>query len=117
DMCPVTERGRCGHGSASNTASQHKQMMCQSETFRYRGITAITNTPPRGALSQPGGFQGCQIIEGVVNKAARQLGIDQVAMRKLNAPEGKAKFGPANARGQRGYLTSCFLKEALDKGA
>jgi CO/xanthine dehydrogenase Mo-binding subunit len=40
-----------------------------------------------------------------------------VAIRKLNAPEGKAKFGPVNARGQRAYLTSCFLKEALDKGA
>jgi CO/xanthine dehydrogenase Mo-binding subunit len=92
-------------------------MMSQAETFRHRGITAISNTPPRGALSQPGGFQGCQIINDVVNKAARKLGIDQVTIRKLNAPEGKAKFGPANARGQRGYLTSCFLKEALDKGA
>ena len=40
-----------------------------------------------------------------------------MAIRKLNAPEGKAKFGPANARGQRAYVTSCFLKEALDKGA
>src|SRR5207237_4010441 len=29
----------------------------------------------------------------------------------------KAKFGPANARGDRAYPTSCFLKEALDKGA
>ena len=40
-----------------------------------------------------------------------------MAIRKLNAPEGKAKFGPANARGERGYVTSCFIKEALDKGA
>jgi CO/xanthine dehydrogenase Mo-binding subunit len=53
----------------------------------------------------------------MVNRAARKLGIDQVAIRKLNAPEGKAKFGPANARGERGYVTSCFIKEALDKGA
>ena len=29
---------------------------------------------------------------------------------------GKAKVGPANARGQRGYATSAFVKEALDKG-
>jgi xanthine dehydrogenase molybdenum-binding subunit len=89
----------------------------QPETFRYRGITAITNTPPRGALSQPGGMQGCTLMDQIVTKAARQLGIDQVAIRRLNAPEGKAKFGPANARGERGYVTSCFIKEALAKGA
>jgi len=117
DMFTVTDGGPFGPGGDGNTASQYAQMMSQAETFRHRGITAISNTPPRGALSQPGGFQGCQIINDVVNKAARKLGIDQVTIRKLNAPEGKAKFGPANARGQRGYLTSCFLKEALDKGA
>ncbi len=49
-------------------------------------------------------------------KAARKLGIDQVQMRRINAPVGKAKVGPANARGQRGYATSAFLQEALDKG-
>src|SRR5205814_9381890 len=37
--------------------------------------------------------------------------------RKINAPAGKAKFGPADARGNRTYSTSCFVKEALDKGA
>jgi len=117
DMFTVTDGGPFGPGGDGNTASQYAQMMSQAETFRHRGITAISNTPPRGALSQPGGFQGCDIIDQVINKAARQLGIDQVAIRKLNAPEGKAKFGPVNARGQRAYLTSCFLKEALDKGA
>ena len=117
DMFTVTEGGPYGPGGDGNTASQYASLMSQPETFRYRGITAITNTPPRGALSQPGGIQGCQFIDQVVTKAARQLGIDQVAIRKLNAPEGKAKFGPANARGERGYVTSCFLKEALDKGA
>lgn len=117
DMFTVTDGGPYGPGGDGNTASQYAQMMSQAETFRHRGITAISNTPPRGALSQPGGFQGCEIIDQVINKAARQLGIDQVAIRKLNAPEGKAKYGPVNARGERGYVTSCFVKEALDKGA
>ena len=117
DMFTVTEGGPYGPGGDGNTASQYASLLYQPETFRYRGITAITNTPPRGALSQPGGMQGCTFIDQVVTKAARQLGIDQVAIRKLNAPEGKAKFGPANARGERGYVTSCFVKEALDKGA
>ena len=117
DMFTVTEGGPFGPGGDGNTASGYASLMYQPETFRYRGITAITNTPPRGALTQPGGFQGCLIMDEIVDKAARKLGIDQVAIRKLNAPEGKAKFGPANARGERGYVTSCFLKEALDKGA
>jgi CO/xanthine dehydrogenase Mo-binding subunit len=56
-------------------------------------------------------------MEPVVTKAARQLGIDQVEIRKINGPAGKAKFGPANAQGNRAYTTSCFVKEALDKGA
>jgi xanthine dehydrogenase molybdenum-binding subunit len=117
DMFTVTEGGPYGPGNDGNTASQYASLLYQPETFRYRGITAITNTPPRGALSQPGGMQGCTQMDQIITKAARKLGIDQIAIRKLNAPEGKAKFGPANARGERGYITSCFVKEALDKGA
>jgi CO/xanthine dehydrogenase Mo-binding subunit len=56
------------------------------------------------------------VVEPVMAKAARQLGIDQVALRRINAPEGKAKIGPADAKGERAYATSAFLKEALDRG-
>ena len=50
-------------------------------------------------------------------KAARKLGIDQVAIHQINAPEGKAKFGARQRARQRQYATSAFVKEALDKGA
>ncbi len=60
-------------------------------------------------------MQGIAIIEPILAKAARKLGVDQVAIRRINCPEGKAEFGPplreAPARHQ------CFLKEALDRGA
>jgi CO/xanthine dehydrogenase Mo-binding subunit len=39
-----------------------------------------------------------------------------VAIRKINAPEGKAQFGPTAPNGKRSYTTSCFIKEALDRG-
>ena len=117
DMFTVVEGGPYGPGGDGNSAAGYASLLFQPETMRFRGITAITNTPPRRAQSQPGGMQGIVLMEPVVAKAARQLGIDQVQIRKLNAPEGKAKFGPANAQGNRGYTTSCFLKEALDKGA
>jgi xanthine dehydrogenase molybdenum-binding subunit len=117
DMFTVVEGGPYGPGGDGNTASRFASLMFQPEAMRWRGITSITNTPPRGAQSQPGGMQGIVLMEPVVAKAARKLGIDQVQIRKINGPEGKAKFGPANARGDRTYATSCFVKEALDKGA
>ena len=92
-------------------------LLYQPVAMRSRAITVLTNTPPRRAQSQPGGLQAIMMIEPVVAKAARQLGVDQVAIRRLNAPEGKAKWGPANPQGQRGYATSAFVKEALDRGA
>jgi CO/xanthine dehydrogenase Mo-binding subunit len=71
DMFTVTEGGPYGPGGDGNTASVYASLMVQPETFRHRGITAITNTPPRGALTQPGGMQGCTFIDQVVTKAAR----------------------------------------------
>src|ERR1019366_9081809 len=64
----------------------------------------------------PGGLQGIVLMEPVIAKAARKLGVDQVAIRRINCPEGKAPFGPA-AQGKRPYATSAFIKEALDRGA
>ena len=104
DMFTVVEGGPYGPGGDGNTASRFASLMFQPETMRWRGITAITNTPPRGAQSQPGGMQGIVLMEPVVAKAARKLGIDQVEIRKINAPEGKAKFGPGQSRRASGVL-------------
>src|SRR5580704_18038747 len=117
DMYTVVDGGPYGPGGDGNTASRFASLLFQPEAMRWRGVTAITNTPPRRAQSQPGGMQGIVLMEPVIAKAARKLGIDQVEIRKINAPAGKARFGPANARGDRTYATSCFVKEALDKGA
>jgi CO/xanthine dehydrogenase Mo-binding subunit len=61
-------------------------------------------------------MQGIVIMEPIIAKAARKLGLDQVAIRRINCPEGKAPFGPA-AQGKRPHATSAFLKDALDRGA
>ncbi len=91
-------------------------LLYQPPNMRWRGMTVLTNTVPRSAQSSPGGMQGIVLMEPVLAKAARKLGIDQVAIHRLNAPEGKAEFGTALG-GRRGHTTSCFLKEALDNGA
>ena len=75
-------------------------LLYQPVAMRSRAITVLTNTPPRRAQSQPGGLQAIMMIEPVVAKAARKLGIDQVAIRRLNAPEGKAKLGAGQPAGR-----------------
>src|SRR5262245_19270448 len=101
----------------SRSAGDHISLACQPLAMRWRTLTVLTNTPPRGAQRAPGGMQGNTLMEPILAKAARKLGIDEVEIHRINAPEGKAKFGALNARGQQGYVTSAFLKQALAKGA
>jgi CO/xanthine dehydrogenase Mo-binding subunit len=116
DMFVIGDNGPFEQQGDTGQTGRIASLMYQPEAMRWRGVAVLTNTPPRRAQSQPGGMQGITMMEPVMAKAARKLGIDQVAIRYINAPVGKAKVGPANARGQRGYTTSAFVKEALDKG-
>jgi CO/xanthine dehydrogenase Mo-binding subunit len=99
------------------SAADHISLSYQPMAMRWRSINVLTNTPPRGAQRAPGGFQGNALMEPILAKAARKLGIDELAIHRINAPEGKARFGALNARGQQNYVTSAFLKQALDRGA
>ena len=38
-------------------------------------------------------------------------------IHRINAPAGKAEFGPPTRRDERSHVTSAFVREALDKGA
>src|SRR6185436_9643732 len=76
-----------------------------------------TNTPPPTSQRGPGGLQQNAIMEPLLAKAARQLGIDPVALHRVNAPEGKAPFGPSGKDGKRSYVTSAFVRDAIDRGA
>jgi len=117
DMFVVGDTGAYEAAGDAGQSGRIVSLLYQPQAMRWRGITIVTNTPPRRAQSQPGGLQGIMLMEPLLAKAARKLGIDQVAIRRLNAPEGKAKLGPANARGDRQYATSSFMKQALDRGA
>ena len=118
DMFSVSDNGPFERQGDNNNTGVIASLMYQPKAMRFRGISVLTNTPPRGPQSQPGGTQSHMLMEPVISKAARKLGIDQVAIRKINAPEGKALFGPpAGPKAVRPYTTSAFVKEALDKGA
>jgi CO/xanthine dehydrogenase Mo-binding subunit len=87
-------------------------ILYQPPAMRFRGIAVMTNTPPRSAQRGPGHNQTVSAIEPLIDKAAKQLGIDRYEMRRLNGPKMDAKLG-AN----QGPVTSCYLQEALEKGA
>jgi len=105
------------HATTANLGS----LLFQAPNMRFRGLSVATNTPPGVSQRAPGGLQASVWFEPLVHEAAKKLGIDQVAIRKLNAPEGQAQFGlnPPNtpAGRPRNKLTSCFVKECLDQGA
>ncbi len=116
DMFTVCDTGPYDAVGDAASSGRIVSLIFQPQAMRFKGLTVMTNTPPRSAQSAPGGMQGIVFMEPVLAKAARKLNIDQVAIRRINAPEGKAPLGP-EIRGKRAYATSAFIKEALDRGA
>jgi xanthine dehydrogenase molybdenum-binding subunit len=116
DMFVVSDNGPYDAQGDVPTSGRIASLLYQPQAMRWRGVTVLTNTPPRSAQSSPGGLQAIVIIEPIIAKAARKLGLDQVAIRRINCPEGKAPFGP-RVQGKLQHATSAFLKEALDRGA
>jgi xanthine dehydrogenase molybdenum-binding subunit len=116
DMFVICDNGPYDAVGDAPSSGRIVSLLYQPQAMRWRGVTVLTNTPPRSAQSSPGGLQGIVIIEPIIAKAARKLGVDQVAIRRINCPEGKAPFGPL-VQGKQQYATSAFLKEALDRGA
>ena len=112
DMYIVHDNGpNTGFWDFRNAGSAFS-IVFQPEAMRWRGISVLTNTPVRGPQRGPGENQLAAAVEPIISKAARQLGLDQVAIRRINAPDNNAKYGA-----KQGPVTSAYLKDALDKGA
>ena len=116
DMFVISDNGPYDAQGDAPTSGHMVSLLYQPQAMRWRGVTALTNTPPRSAQSSPGGLQGITITEPIIAKAARKLGVDQVAIRYINCPEGKAPYGPP-VQGKLQHATSAFLKDALQRGA
>jgi CO/xanthine dehydrogenase Mo-binding subunit len=130
DMCAIADCGPYANQGDAGTLASTATSLYNPETIRFRSISVLTNTPPRVAQRAPGGEQASAMLEPLISKAARQLKVDQVEIRKINAPVTGAEFGPppppqavaaALAKKQppppRNSFTSCHLSEALDLGA
>ena len=89
-------------------------VVLQPESMRFRGIPVLTNTPPKGAQRGPGENQTANVLEPLLDKGARLLGIDRLALRLANAPGGG---GGARIGGGQEPLTSAYLREGLEQAA
>ncbi|MDX1492085.1 MAG: xanthine dehydrogenase family protein molybdopterin-binding subunit [Pseudohongiellaceae bacterium] len=111
DTIIVNDAGSGGGGSGSSSAG-HISIMFQPEAMRFRGVSLYTNTTPRGAQRGPGQNEMAAVLAPIMDKAARQAGIDRVALRRLNAPRPDAKHGP-----RQGGISSSYMPEAIDQAA
>ncbi|MGI9257750.1 MAG: xanthine dehydrogenase family protein molybdopterin-binding subunit [Gammaproteobacteria bacterium] len=80
--------------------------------MRARGTPIHTSTIPRGPQRGPGQNQIATAIEPLLDKAAKELGIDRLEMRRINAPTHESIVD-----GARHEVTSAYQVEALEQGA
>jgi xanthine dehydrogenase molybdenum-binding subunit len=112
DIYIVQENGAYESFWDFRNAADALSLVYQPEAMRWRGVPVCTNSPLRTAQRGPGYNQLAVIIEPLLDRAARELNIDRLAIRLLNAPQMNATFGP-----KKTPVTSCYLKEALNQGA
>ena len=112
DLYIVQENGPNGGRGDYSSAASATSIVYTPVAMRFRGISVLTNTPPRGAQRGPGQNQIAMVVEPLLDKAARQLGIDQFTIRRINAPDHDSRYG-----GDQAPITSAYMREALDKGA
>ena len=115
DLFIIEDNGAYGPMGDFRSAATATSLIWQPKAMRWRGAAVLTNTPPRSQQRSPGPMQGNGIMEPIVTKAAKQLGLDQAAIRRINSPEGKASYGPP-AGATRRYITSSYVKESIDRG-
>ena len=117
DLFILQDNASYGQMGDYRSAGNAVSLIYQPMAMRWRGVNVFTNTPPHQQQRSPGPMQGNGMLESAITKAASELGIDQVAIRRMNSPEGKADYGAPGPDGTRLHVTSAFVKQALDRGA
>jgi CO/xanthine dehydrogenase Mo-binding subunit len=112
DMYIVQENGPNSGFNDWRSAADAVSIVMTPQAMRFRGIPVLTNTPPRGPQRGPGQNQIAAAVEPLLDKAARQLGLDAFQIRRINSPNNDTRYG-----GNQSAVTSAYLGEALDQGA
>ena len=84
-------------------AAEALSLLYQPESMRWRGVVISTNTPLAVGATGPGQNQLALTVEPLLDKAAKELGIDKIAIRTVNAADKNAKVG-----GHRGVRDQCL---------
>lgn len=112
DLYVIQENGAYISFWDFRNAGDALSLVYQPESMRWRGMPVFANSPLRGAQRGPGYNQIAHVVEPLLDKAARALAIDRLAIRLLNAPGMNSGVGP-----KRRPVSSCYLQDALNKGA
>jgi len=111
DLYIVQDLGPRRTGGDASSAGGAISILYQPQAMRLRDVPVFTNTTPRGAQRGPGQNQIAAIFEPMLDKAARELNLDRLAIRRINAPDSSATL---NA--DQGPVTSAYMDDALALG-
>ena len=112
DLYIVQENGPDSGMNDYMSAADAVSLVYTPQSMRFRGIPVNTNTPPRVPQRGPGQNQIACAVEPLLDKAAKNLGINRLDIRKINAPNNTTLYGPRQRK-----VTSAYLTEAWQKGA
>ncbi|HEY5623676.1 MAG TPA: xanthine dehydrogenase family protein molybdopterin-binding subunit [Gammaproteobacteria bacterium] len=112
DLYIVHENGPYAGFDDFDAAASAATLLYQPLAMRFRAMPVQTNTVPRGAMRGPGENQMAVAMEPLMDKAAKELGIDLLDIRRINAADNDAKY-----YANQGPVTSAYQAEALDLGA
>ena len=112
DLYCISDNGGKGGGGDANSAAAGVSALYQTEAMRFRNSSIGTNTAHRGAQRGPGENQIMAIVAPIMDKAAEELGIDRLEIRRLNAAQNGDVSGPRSQP-----FTSAYMPEALELAA
>ena len=112
DMFIIEDIGPNATGGDGSSAAGAVSLVYDPESMRFRGLPVLTNTTPRGAQRGPGQNQIAAVMAPIMDKAAVDLGIDRVDIRRINAAN-----NATTVYADQEKITSAYMKEALDQGA
>lgn len=112
DVFIVEDIGPNATGGDGSSAGGAVSIVYDPESMRYRGVPVLTNTTPRGAQRGPGQNQIAAIMAPIMDKAAKQLGVDRLEIRKINAANNQTTVYE-----DQEPVSSAYMKEALEMGA
>ncbi|HVS63937.1 MAG TPA: xanthine dehydrogenase family protein molybdopterin-binding subunit [Thermoanaerobaculia bacterium] len=111
DIFAIQDNGPYGRQGDLGSVGGVASLAYQPDSMRFRAVSILTNTPPRAPQRAPGGAPISAMLEPIMDRAAKQLGLDRIAIRKLNAPREGAKFGGDLSRN----VTTAYTHEAMDQ--